>query len=53
MPDCCNDPQHVDDPLCFPIEIPAHDDFYGVFGQRCMSLVRSLAGVRHNCRLGE
>ncbi|XP_043246225.1 peroxidase-like [Amphibalanus amphitrite] len=52
MPDCCNDPRHADNPLCYPIVIPAEDEFYGLYGQRCMNLIRSLAGVHNHCKLG-
>ena len=53
MPDCCNDPRHADNPQCFPIEIPADDQFYGLYGQKCMNVIRSLPGVHHKCKLGE
>ncbi|XP_043221508.1 peroxidase-like isoform X1 [Amphibalanus amphitrite] len=52
MPDCCNDPRHADNPQCFPIEIPADDEFYGLYGQKCMNVIRSLPGVHHKCKLG-
>ena len=53
MPDCCNDARHADNPQCFPIEIPADDEFYGLYGQKCMNVIRSLPGVHHKCKLGE
>ncbi|XP_037080364.1 peroxidase-like isoform X2 [Pollicipes pollicipes] len=52
MPDCCNDPRHADNPQCFPIEIPADDEFYGLYSQKCMNVIRSLPGVHHKCKLG-
>ena len=36
-------------PQCIPIEIPANDPFYSQFGQRCMSLVRSLPAPEPDC----
>ncbi|XP_043228923.1 peroxidase-like [Amphibalanus amphitrite] len=36
-------------PQCIPIEIPANDPFYSRFGQRCMSLVRSLPAPEPDC----
>ncbi|XP_037084827.1 chorion peroxidase-like [Pollicipes pollicipes] len=39
-------PRH---PQCIPIPIPADDPFYSQFGQRCMSLVRSLPAPLPDC----
>ncbi|XP_037084825.1 peroxidase-like [Pollicipes pollicipes] len=36
-------------PQCIPISIPADDPFYSQFGQRCMSLVRSLPAPSLDC----
>ncbi|XP_037084823.1 peroxidase-like [Pollicipes pollicipes] len=52
--ECCEDggrtlpgtPLH---PQCIPISIPADDPFYSQFGQRCMSLVRSLPAPSLDC----
>lgn len=52
-PKCCEGsgpgPAH---PNCLPIEIPSDDGFYGKYGQRCMNFVRTISGLRYNCRLG-
>ena len=48
-PKCCDGATH---PNCLPIEIPADDAFYSKHNQRCMNFVRTLAGLRYNCRLG-
>nr|XP_053635622.1 peroxidase-like [Cherax quadricarinatus] len=49
-PDCCKDnPKH---PECLPIHIPDKDPFYSLFGQKCISVVRSMYSVRDGCRLG-
>ncbi|XP_037073971.1 chorion peroxidase-like [Pollicipes pollicipes] len=52
MPDCCNDRRQADNPLCFPIQIPDSDEFYALYGQKCMNVIRSLPGVHHMCKLG-
>ncbi|XP_037085510.1 peroxidase-like [Pollicipes pollicipes] len=39
-------PRH---PQCIPIPIPADDPFYSQYGQRCMSLVRSLPSPLSDC----
>ena len=39
-------------PNCLPIEIPPEDDFFSKYGQRCMNFVRTISGLRYNCRLG-
>ncbi|XP_037085818.1 peroxidase-like [Pollicipes pollicipes] len=39
-------PRH---PQCIPIPIPADDPFYSQFGQRCMSLVRSMPAPLPDC----
>ncbi|XP_037084821.1 peroxidase-like [Pollicipes pollicipes] len=52
--ECCEDdgrtlpttPLH---PQCIPIPIPVDDPFYSRFGQRCMSLVRSLPAPSLDC----
>ena len=52
-PKCCDGsgpgPVH---PNCLPIEIPAEDGFFSKHGQRCMNFVRTISGLRYNCRLG-
>lgn len=48
-PKCCDGATH---PNCLPIEIPNGDHFFAGHNQRCMNFVRSLAGLRYNCRLG-
>ena len=52
-PKCCDGsgpgPVH---PNCLPIEIPAEDSFFSKHGQRCMNFVRTISGLRYNCRLG-
>jgi peroxidase len=52
-PKCCEGsgpgPVH---PNCLPIEIPPDDGFYSKYGQRCMNFVRTISGLRYNCRLG-
>ena len=51
-PNCCTGerPRH---PNCLPITVPTNDYFYRLYKQDCMNMVRSLAGVRDDCRLGE
>ncbi|XP_054268115.1 lactoperoxidase-like [Macrosteles quadrilineatus] len=49
-PDCCHG-GHVD-PNCMPLEVPPHDPFYSHYHQRCLNMLRSVAGVRPGCRLG-
>lgn len=50
-PECCKHrgPPH---PECLPIHIPDEDPFYSLFGQKCISVVRSVPGVRYGCKLG-
>ncbi|XP_063847936.1 peroxidase-like [Scylla paramamosain] len=48
-PKCCEGPGH---PECFPIHIPDEDPFYSLFGQKCISVVRSVPGVKYGCKLG-
>lgn len=52
-PKCCEGsgpgPVH---PNCLPIEIPSDDGFFSKYGQRCMNFVRTISGLRYNCRLG-
>lgn len=35
---------------CFPIEISPNDDFYGIFGIRCMNFVRLSLSPNMDCR---
>ncbi|KAK4320758.1 hypothetical protein Pmani_008413, partial [Petrolisthes manimaculis] len=49
-PECCKSPHKH--PACFPIHIPDEDPFYSLFGQKCISMVRSVPGVRYGCKLG-
>lgn len=37
---------------CLPIEIDAHDPFYGQFGQGCINMVRSALSPDTDCKLG-
>ncbi|XP_042875863.1 peroxidase-like [Penaeus japonicus] len=48
-PKCCEGETH---PACFPIHVPDKDPFYSLFRQNCISVVRSLAGVRYGCKFG-
>ncbi|KAJ9601338.1 hypothetical protein L9F63_000476, partial [Diploptera punctata] len=49
-PNCCgSDRNHH--PNCLPISIPPNDHFR-LYKQNCMNMLRSLAGVRDDCRLG-
>ncbi|XP_068081797.1 peroxidase isoform X2 [Anabrus simplex] len=50
-PDCCR-PQGRRHPNCLAVELPPDDRFYRQHKQSCMNLLRSLAGVRDDCRLG-
>ncbi|XP_063244152.1 peroxidase-like [Bacillus rossius redtenbacheri] len=50
-PDCCG-PGAERHPNCLPVELPPQDPFYRRHRQRCFNLLRSLAGVRDDCRLG-
>lgn len=48
-PKCCDGETH---PACFPIHVPDKDPFYSLFRQNCISVVRSLPGVRYGCKFG-
>lgn len=51
-PSCCDvaiDKRH---PACWPIEIPANDEFYSLFRRKCMEFVRSATGLKEHCKLG-
>ncbi|XP_039299555.1 peroxidasin-like [Nilaparvata lugens] len=49
-PDCCGQgPKHAN---CLPASVPHDDPFYRKYNQRCISVLRSLAGARPDCRLG-
>ncbi|CAH0392630.1 unnamed protein product [Bemisia tabaci] len=47
--ECCHGAKHAN---CMPIELPPEDEFYRSHSQSCVNFVRSLAGVRPDCRLG-
>lgn len=49
-PECCKRPNSH--PECFPIHVPKEDPFYSLFRQQCISVVRSVPGVRYGCKLG-
>ncbi|KDR12477.1 Peroxidasin, partial [Zootermopsis nevadensis] len=50
-PNCCGSgrPRH---PNCLPVSLPPDDHFFRLNKQACMNMLRSLAGVRSDCRLG-
>ncbi|XP_075210101.1 salivary peroxidase/catechol oxidase-like [Lycorma delicatula] len=48
--ECCG--TGVKHPNCLPAEVPHDDPFYKHYHQRCISILRSLAGARSDCRLG-
>nr|CAD7573840.1 unnamed protein product [Timema californicum] len=50
-PDCCFGlgPRHSN---CLPVKLPPQDKFFKNYQQTCMNLLRSLAGVSDDCRLG-
>ncbi|XP_050520444.1 peroxidase-like [Daktulosphaira vitifoliae] len=47
---CCSGATH---PSCIPIHVPSDDQFFiGNHRQRCIDMIRSLAGVTIDCTLG-
>ena len=55
--ECCSSggdflPAKETSPHCLPIRLPADDAFYGPLKRKCMNFVRSLIGVRPDCRFG-
>uniref|UniRef100_A0A8D8QM30 Peroxidasin homolog n=1 Tax=Cacopsylla melanoneura TaxID=428564 RepID=A0A8D8QM30_9HEMI len=46
---CCLGAEH---PNCMPLQVPFNDPFYKHHNQHCINFLRSLAGVRENCKLG-
>lgn len=51
-PNCCGSGS-LRHPNCLPVSLPPDDQFYRLYRQTCMNMLRSLAGVRQDCRLGE
>ncbi|KAB7497579.1 Chorion peroxidase [Armadillidium nasatum] len=49
-PRCCDRDAALPD--CFPIRLSPKDAFYSLFKQDCMSVVRSVPGVREGCKFG-
>ncbi|XP_069705642.1 peroxidase-like isoform X2 [Periplaneta americana] len=49
-PSCCGTGRRH--PNCLPVALPPEDHFYRLYKQTCMNMLRSLAGVRDDCRLG-
>nr|AAA16245.1 peroxidase-like protein [Euprymna scolopes] len=47
--DCCNSDNTA---VCYPIDIPVNDTYFGVYGRTCMEFVRSLASPALTCGLG-
>ncbi|PSN32287.1 hypothetical protein C0J52_19510, partial [Blattella germanica] len=50
--ECCHRPDHLKNPYCLEIQIPADDYFYSLFGLQCQDFVRGFPAVRPGCRLG-
>jgi len=47
---CCSG---ANNPYCIPINVPIDDQFFvGSHRQRCIDMIRSLAGVNTDCPLG-
>lgn len=47
---CCSGASH---PSCIPVNVPTDDQFFvGGHRQRCIDMIRSLAGVNTDCPLG-
>lgn len=51
-PRCCDVSPDRRHPACWPIDIPANDPFYSLFGRRCLEFVRSASGLKDKCKLG-
>ncbi|EFX81607.1 hypothetical protein DAPPUDRAFT_317231 [Daphnia pulex] len=51
-PKCCDVSPDRRHPACWPIDIPANDPFYSLFGRRCLEFVRSATGLKDKCKLG-
>ena len=49
--DCCD--AVIDQERCFPIEIPANDNFFQSIGRTCMDFHRSIPTPNLNCELGK